>query len=390
MLRNGNAQENPTQTEADGNALSEPATSPTHFPLPNYPKLEIKKNAVTDDFKVSSRVLGLGINGKVLECYSKKTGEKCALKILHDSPKARREVELHWRVSGGPHVVRIINLYENMHHGNKCLLIVMECMEGGELFSRIQARGDQAFTEREASEIMRDIGTAIEYLHLMNIAHRDVKPENLLYTVKEQNAVLKLTDFGFAKETTMHNSLQTPCYTPYYVAPEVLGPEKYDKSCDMWSLGVIMYILLCGFPPFYSNTGQAISPGMKRRIRMGQYEFPNPEWAEVSEEAKQLIHQLLKTDPSERMAISQFMNHPWINSMVVPPTPLHTTRVLQEDREMWDEVKEEMTSALATMRVDYDQVKIKDLDTSSNPLLNKRRKKGAGGRGGSSTVCNSQ
>ncbi|XP_058856025.1 MAP kinase-activated protein kinase 2-like isoform X2 [Acipenser ruthenus] len=390
MLRNGNAQENPTQTEADGNALSEPATSPTHFPLPNYPKLEIKKNAVTDDFKVSSRVLGLGINGKVLECYSKKTGEKCALKILHDSPKARREVELHWRVSGGPHVVRIINLYENMHHGNKCLLIVMECMEGGELFSRIQARGDQAFTEREASEIMRDIGTAIEYLHLMNIAHRDVKPENLLYTVKEQNAVLKLTDFGFAKETTMHNSLQTPCYTPYYVAPEVLGPEKYDKSCDMWSLGVIMYILLCGFPPFYSNTGQAISPGMKRRIRMGQYEFPNPEWAEVSEEAKQLIHQLLKTDPSERMTISQFMNHPWINSMVVPPTPLHTTRVLQEDREMWDEVKEEMTSALATMRVDYDQVKIKDLDTSSNPLLNKRRKKGAGGRGGSSTVCNSQ
>ncbi|KAK6480835.1 MAP kinase-activated protein kinase 2-like [Huso huso] len=91
------------------------------------------------------------------------------------------------------------------------------------------------------------------------------------------------------------------------------------------------------------------------------------------------------------MTISQFMNHPWINqSMVVPPTPLHTTRVLQEDREMWDEVKEEMTSALATMRVDYDQVKIKDLDTSSNPLLNKRRKKGAGGRGGSSTVCNSQ
>ncbi|XP_041080863.1 MAP kinase-activated protein kinase 2-like isoform X1 [Polyodon spathula] len=391
MLRNGNAQENPTQTEAGGKALAEPATSPTHFPLHTYPKLEIKKNAVTDDFRVSSQVLGLGINGKVLECYCKKTGEKCALKILHDSPKARREVELHWRVSGGPHVVRIISLYENMHHGNKCLLIVMECMEGGELFSRIQARGDQAFTEREASEIMRDIGTAIEYLHLMNIAHRDVKPENLLYTVKERNAVLKLTDFGFAKETTTHNSLQTPCFTPYYVAPEVLGPEKYDKSCDMWSLGVIMYILLCGFPPFYSNTGQAISPGMKRRIRMGQYEFPNPEWAEVSEEAKQLIHQLLKTDPSERMTISQFMNHPWIKqSMVVPPTPLHTTRVLQEDKEMWDEVKEEMTNALATMRVDYDQVKIKDLDTSSNPLLNKRRKKAAGGRGGVPTVCNSQ
>lgn len=94
----------------------------------------------------------------------------------------------------------------------------------------------------EAAEIMRDIGTAIQFLHSRNIAHRDVKPENLLYTSKDKDAVLKLTDFGFAKETTQ-NALQTPCYTPYYVAPEVLGPEKYDKSCDMWSLGVIMYIL---------------------------------------------------------------------------------------------------------------------------------------------------
>ncbi|XP_061640437.1 MAP kinase-activated protein kinase 3 isoform X3 [Phyllopteryx taeniolatus] len=267
----------------------------------------------------------------------------------------------------------------------------LSSMEGGELFSRIQARGDQAFTEKEASEIMRDISRAIEFLHSINIAHRDIKPENLLYTSKHRNGVLKLTDFGFAKETTQHNPLQTPCYTPYYVAPEVLGPEKYDKSCDMWSLGVIMYILLCGFPPFYSNTGQAISPGMKRRIRMGQYEFPNPEWADVSHEGKGLIHQLLKTDPNERMSISQFMKHPWISqSMVVPSTPLHTTRVLTEDREMWEEVKEEMTSALATMRVDYDQVKIKDLDTSSNPLLNKRRKKAAAGAKGGSTVCQSQ
>ncbi|XP_030357521.1 MAP kinase-activated protein kinase 3 [Strigops habroptila] len=160
----------------------------------------------------------------------------------------------------------------------------------------------------------------------------------------------------------------------------------------MWSLGVITYILLCGFPPFYSNTGQAISPGMKRRIRMGQYGFPNPEWAEVSEEAKQLIRHLLKTDPTERMTVSQFMNHPWINrSMAVPPTPLHTARVLQEDKDHWDEVKEEMTSALATMRVDYDQVKIKDLKTSNNRLLNKRRKKQK--QAGSSSAapgCNNQ
>ncbi|KAB0362490.1 hypothetical protein FD754_006646 [Muntiacus muntjak] len=302
---------------------------------------EPKKYAVTDDYQLSKQVLGLGVNGKVLECFHRRTGQKCALKV------------------------------------------------SGELFSRIQERGDQAFTEREAAEIMRDIGTAIQFLHSRNIAHRDVKPENLLYTSKDKDGVLKLTDFGFAKETTQ-NALQTPCYTPYYVAPEVLGPEKYDKSCDMWSLGVIMYILLCGFPPFYSNTGQAISPGMKRRIRLGQYGFPSPEWSEVSEDAKQLIRLLLKTDPTERLTITQFMNHPWINqSMVVPQTPLHTARVLQEDRDHWDEVKEEMTSALATMRVDYDQVKIKDLKTSNNRLLNKRRKKQAGSSSGSQG-CNNQ
>uniref|UniRef100_A0AAY4EFC6 non-specific serine/threonine protein kinase n=1 Tax=Denticeps clupeoides TaxID=299321 RepID=A0AAY4EFC6_9TELE len=354
-----------------------PQQQQTSVPIPQFQlkPFPVRKNAIPEDYRVTNRVLGNGINGKVLEIFHKNTGEKFALKMLQDCPKARRELELHWRASACAHVVRIVDVYENLYQGTKCLLIVMECMDGGELFSRIQDRGDQAFTEREASNIMKSIGEAIQFLHAINIAHRDVKPENLLFTSKRPNAVLKLTDFGFAKETTTHNSLNTPCYTPYYVAPEVLGPEKYDKSCDMWSLGVIMYILLCGYPPFYSNHGLAISPGMKKRIRMGQYEFPNPEWSEVSEQAKQLIRTLLKTEPTQRMAITEFMNHPWINSMEVPQTPLHTSRVLMEEKDAWEEVKEEMTSALASMRVDYDQIKIKTIEDSSNPLLKKRRMK---------------
>ncbi|XP_051532509.1 MAP kinase-activated protein kinase 2-like isoform X1 [Myxocyprinus asiaticus] len=349
--------------------------NPAQFML-GKASLQIKKNGITDDYKVTSQVLGLGINGRVLEIFHRRSGEKYALKMLYYCPKARREVELHWRASSCTHIVRIVDVYENLYLNRKCLFIVMECMDGGELFSRIQDRGDQAFTEREASDIMKSIGEAIQYLHAINIAHRDVKPENLLYTSEMPSALLKLTDFGFAKETTTHNSLATPCYTPYYVAPEVLGPEKYDKSCDMWSLGVIMYILLCGYPPFYSNHGLAISPGMKTRIRMGQYEFPNPEWSEVSEEAKQLIGTLLKTEPSQRLSITEFMNHPWINqSTEVPQTPLHTSRVLKEEKDTWEDVKEEMTSALATMRVDYEQIKIKRIEDSSNPLLMKRRKK---------------
>lgn len=335
-----------------------------------------KKNTITDDYRISSSVLGLGINGKVVECYSRKTNEKYALKVLRDVPKARREIDLHWRASGCRQIVGIVDVYENVHGGTKCLLVVMECMEGGELFNRIQDRADSAFTEREASGIIRSICQAIEYLHSVKIAHRDLKPENLLYSSKDLNAELKLTDFGFAKEINSFKSLQTPCYTPYYVAPEVLGPEKYDLSCDMWSLGVIMYILLCGYPPFYSNHGAAISPGMKKRIRNGQYEFPNPEWSRVSKDAKDLIRGLLKTDPDHRLNIGQVMRHKWISDhMAVPETPLMSAKVLREEGDQWSDVQAEMTNALATLRVDYDQCVMKGLGESNNPILNKRRKK---------------
>ena len=160
---------------------------------------------------------------------------------------------------------------------------------------------------------MHEICIALKYLHERNIAHRDLKPENLLYTTPLCDAIIKLTDFGFAKETYVKDNLQTPCYTPYYAAPEVLGPEKYDRSCDIWSLGVIMYILLCGFPPFYSNHGLAISPGMKSRIRTGQYDFPAPEWVNVTTEAKELIKGMLSVDPNKRLTIEEVIKNNWIS-----------------------------------------------------------------------------
>lgn len=341
-----------------------------------YNRFTPKTNLITDEYEISSDVLGLGINGQVVQCVDKKTGKRYALKVLQDSVKARREVDIHWRASGCKNIVSIIDVFENDYMGNKCLLVVMELMEGGELFQRIQDRQEGAFTEREAAQIMREICTSVKYLHDMNIAHRDLKPENLLYTSNEPNAILKLTDFGFAKEINSKATLQTPCYTPYYVAPEVLGPEKYDKSCDIWSLGVIMYILLCGFPPFFSNHGQPISPGMKNRIKTGQFDFPDPEWSNVSQDAKTLIREMLCVDSSKRLTIDQVMRNPWIAKHTeVPQTPLHTGRLLKEGEENWPEVQEEMTRSLATMRVDYDQRPIKALSNSNNALLNKRKKK---------------
>ncbi|KRZ51252.1 DNA ligase 4 [Trichinella nativa] len=333
---------------------------------------------ITEDYRVSKTVLGVGLNGKVVECFKRKTGEKFALKVLCDTPKARREVELHCLARNHKNIVTIYDVYLNSFSNTKCLLIVMECMEGGELFSRIQRRGEHAFTEREAASIMYDICSAVRFLHSLQIAHRDIKPENLLYTKLTDDAVIKLTDFGFAKRTepSAVKSLETPCYTPYYVAPEILGTEKYDKSCDMWSLGVVMYILLCGFPPFYSSHGLPMSPGMKSRIRSGQYVFPSPEWDNVSESAKDLIRGLLKTDPSARLRIDQVMNHSWITGCkAVPETPLCTVSVLSEKKVIWNDVQEEMSNALASMRVDCDQMQIKNLSDSKNKLLEKRKKR---------------
>merc|ERR1712038_494606 len=339
--------------------------------------MNVNPNPITDVYKISSNVLGLGINGKVVECFDS-AGEKYALKVLKDNVKSRREIDLHWRASGCVHIVNIKDVFENTYQGQKCLLVVMECMSGGELFNRIQER--QSFNEREAAEIVKDICVAVKFLHGMNIAHRDLKPENLLYTRKNNMGILKLTDFGFAKETHLQNTLQTPCYTPYYVAPEVLGPERYDKSCDIWSLGVIMYILLCGFPPFYSNHGLAISPGMKQRIRSGRYEFPNPEWAQVSKDAKDLIKGMLKTNPQERLAIDDVIRNKWIAQYTaVPETPLLTSKVLKEETEQWPEVQQEMSLALKEMRVDQENTTIlKQPKDSKSILATKRKNKAAG------------
>merc|ERR1712038_416123 len=333
------------------------------------PPAPYKTNKISQDYKISANnVLGLGISGKVVRCENLKTGEKCALKVLKDSVKARREIDLHWKASGCKHIVNIMDVYENTYNGQKCLLVVMEIMEGGELFSRIQEK--KSFTEKEAAEIVKDICLAVKFLHDCNVAHRDLKPENLLYSAKGSSGILKLTDFGFAKETMITNQLQTPCYTPYYVAPEVLGPEKYDKSCDIWSLGVIMYILICGYPPFFSHHGQPISPGMKKRIRSGQYEFPKPEWDKVSNDAKGLIRGMLNTDPQQRLTIEQVMRHNWISQYTaVPQTPLLTSQVLKEDTDLWPEVQQEMSLALREMRVDQEaKIVVKNPGKSSSKL----------------------
>uniref|UniRef100_A0A914HTQ6 non-specific serine/threonine protein kinase n=1 Tax=Globodera rostochiensis TaxID=31243 RepID=A0A914HTQ6_GLORO len=337
--------------------------------------LKCKTNPIKTDYKIGGSVLGVGINGKVVECEHRTNGKKFALKILRDIPKAKREAELHFLASVHVNIVKIYDIYENTYNGIPCLLLVMECMTGGELFTRIQERSGGAFTEREASNIIHSICSAVAHLHQMGIAHRDIKPENLLYSEPGPTGVLKLTDFGFAKRSEDgEKSLVTPLYTPYYSSPEVFSSQKYDKACDVWAIGVISYILLCGYPPFFSTHGLPISPGMKSRIRAGQYNFSGPEWDRVSEAAKDLIRRCLVTDPDERATINQLMQHKWITHYNKNPvTALATQRVLNEQEVNWTDFSEEMENALATMRVG--DVHIKQMGDAHNALLEKRRKR---------------
>jgi len=203
-----------------------------------------------------------------------------------------------------PHCVQLFEMFET----SKKIYMVMELLTGGELFDRIVAKG--SYSEREASDLVKDITSAIQYLHSIGIVHRDLKPENLIYLNQRADSPIKITDFGLAKfrSGSKLEAMTTACGTPGYVAPEVLKNEPYGKAVDLWSLGVILYILLCGFPPFYHESTAALY----KQIKKGEYDFPDPYWTDISDSAKNLVQCLLTVDPKKRYTAKQVLSHPWI------------------------------------------------------------------------------
>ena len=296
-------------------------------------------------------------------------------------------------------MVRAISVYANEIQlpgdsiAKKRILLVMELMEGGELFEYITKRHN--FTEREASEILKQVAMAVQYCHHLNIAHRDIKPENLLLETKvglggKEKIRVKLADFGFAKID--NGDLTTPQFTPYYVAPQVLEAQKrqreirsgqraatspycYDKSCDMWSIGVILYIMLCGYPPFYSEIpNESLSQRMKTRIMSGSFEFPESEWNNTSDDAKDLIRNLLCVDVSIRVNIDQVLNHPWLISSHVPSQDLPSPSVLLLDKEAVNQAKAVHSEFLQDMRREEEGFFLKPVGKSQSKLLTNRKK----------------
>jgi len=264
---------------------------------------------------VVTETLGSGSFSTVKLAYDRVTENKYAIKIIDKKKFGAKKEELAMiqteieimRMIEHPNIISLHEVFEDKT--TKKIYLVMELVTGGELFDRIVEKG--SYSEKDASELISKVISAVRYLHKKGIIHRDLKPENLLYASQEEDAEIKLADFGLSKIVGLDEEAavtNTTCGTPGYVAPEVLRMKGYDKSVDMWSIGVILYILLCGFPPFYEeNTAKLF-----QTIMDGKYDFPDPEWTNISDSAKDLIQRSLTVDSKKRITADEALEHPWI------------------------------------------------------------------------------
>ncbi|XP_065427221.1 calcium/calmodulin-dependent protein kinase type 1B-like isoform X1 [Chrysemys picta bellii] len=251
--------------------------------------------------------LGAGAFSEVFLAEERGSQRLVALKCIPKKALRGKEVAVENEIAvlRKVHHENIVAL-ENIHETPTHLYLAMQLVTGGELFDRIVARGH--YTERDASRLVRQVLGAVSYLHQLGVVHRDLKPENLLYASPLEDAKIMITDFGLSKLES-DGVMATACGTPGYVAPELLEQKPYGKAVDSWALGVISYILLCGYPPFYDDNDSELFA----QILKGEFEFDSPYWDDISDSAKDFIRQLLQRDPEMRYTCEQALQHPWIS-----------------------------------------------------------------------------
>ncbi|CAF3801968.1 unnamed protein product [Rotaria sordida] len=268
---------------------------------------------------IISKEIGRGAYGEVKLCFIRGTCDRFAMKIIAKkhftvmgahAHTFNQQIQSECSILRGldhPCIIRVYDVYDT----SDAVYIVLELVEGGELFDRIVANGQ--FDEITSKFLFRQMCLGVKYLHDHSITHRDLKPENVLLTSPDTNETLiKITDFGlsrFINETTL---MKTFCGTPNYLAPEVLstrGEASYTNKVDIWSLGVILYICLVGYPPFSESIS---GTPLNDQIIKGLYTFPDEFWSEVSESAKDLIRKMMCVDPTKRLTITGVLEHPWL------------------------------------------------------------------------------
>lgn len=272
---------------------------------------------IESHYEITDHVLGTGGFSEVRLCINLKTGERCAVKIMPSASGKlmKNEVKIMKQLKHN-NIIMLRDVFET----SEKLYIVMELVTGGELLDRILNRKNFYYTERHCSIVMKQVFSAIKYLHDNNIAHRDLKPENLLL---DEAGNVKLADFGLSKVYAQQSIMYTACGTSSYMAPEVIMCKRgatlgYDKECDLWSLGVIMWCLICGYNPFRKTE----QDNLLENILTGNYHF-DEYWENMSESSKDLMRNLLVVDPKKRFTAAQALNHPWVQGETATDAPLH-------------------------------------------------------------------
>ncbi|KAH0618650.1 hypothetical protein JD844_018041 [Phrynosoma platyrhinos] len=290
-----------------------------------------------DLYKLTAELLGEGSYAKIIE---KNAG--------HSRSRVFREVETLYQCQGNKNILELIEFFED----NSRYYLVFEKLRGGSILAHIQEQ--KHFNEREASRVVRDIASALDFLHTKGIAHRDLKPENILCESPTKVSPVRICDFDLGSGVKLNSActpittpeLTTPCGSAEYMAPEVVEvfteeATFYDKRCDLWSLGVILYIMLSGYPPFVGNCGTdcgwdrgEVCKGCQNKlfesIQEGKYEFPEKDWSHISDDAKDLISKLLVRDAKERLSAAQVLQHPWVQGHA-SERGLPTPQVLQRN-----------------------------------------------------------
>lgn len=265
------------------------------------------KNRPFEETYTISKELGCGATSKVFKCIHNGTGQPWAVKIINkkiDRKVVRTEIGILLKIRH-ENVIRMKEIYETPTQ----ILLVLELVTGGELFERIVNRGH--YSEKDASTAVQEMLVAVKYLHESGVIHRDLKPENLLYENLSADAKLKIADFGLSKIIGSEVTTNTVCGTPGYCAPEVIKGKMYNGSVDLWCIGVIAYILLCGYEPFYDEDEKI----MYKKILKGDYQFDSPYWDNITENAKDLVRKLLKVNVKERLTVDEALRHPWVRGI---------------------------------------------------------------------------
>uniref|UniRef100_A0A170ZKA4 Map kinase-interacting serine threonine-protein kinase 1 n=1 Tax=Triatoma infestans TaxID=30076 RepID=A0A170ZKA4_TRIIF len=348
-----------------------------------------------DLYRLSGEVLGRGAYASVQTCVNILTDMEFAVKMIDKvpgHPRARvfREVETFHHCQGHPNIIQLLEMFED----DRRFYLVFEKVEGGQLLTRIQERG--RFTEREAAEITRDLASALKFLHAKGIAHRDLKPENILCVSRASLSPVKLCDLDLGSGIRFSPVLGVPLSSPRlhspvgsaeFMAPEVVAtfteqpdhqgsPAWYDKRCDMWSLGVVLYILLSGYPPFWGqccNESTCLGPDCSD-CRNALFdliadrprpEFPIEEWAGVSEAARRLVASLLSRDPADRPTAAEVLSHPWVSTLGA----VGDTRLLSTPHNITNtkSVSEMAESAMSLNRVLVQQLSLTTTTPTATP-----------------------